>query len=806
MNEKTSESGNWIPIIRNDREKLFDFLGKLAICAFAVFLFCRAFLGPIWFAEIDSNALFTIVLQYRGSYTAIESDLQQAQIDFPQLYAGIESYDDLRSGKLWITKDGQWFPTYGPIYALLCIPIKLLLAFFRVGQDRCFLLTNAVLILISLCFLQRRLKVSSAQRLAALLLLMISPIIFYVNYINYEACIFSLLIISLTLYYNGNRKLSAFFLSLAGIANHTIMAVGIVMIGEYFIRMVCAIRNEPDKRSTLRAHAVETIVYGCCFLPCLIPFVAQWFFLGEIAFLERYGTITQLLPRFFSYLFDPSLGFFSFAPFSVLAFFILGIVSLFKRRNPERWQVLTWLLFLVATVLAYSLMVHINCGMIYCARYIVWTYPIIAIYLATFGYKAVRSVPIKMVTCMILVASSAILILVNMGSALDSYSFNPVTKWILNYVPQIYHPLSSTFYCRTLHEDGAYGHTEMAYYTDPQTNEIRKLIYKAYPGAEEEILQDLTGDEASMQFLHSRLSELKYDDKFHYLNFPKNGSYQLRKKTPEETGEFVPGKVLIDERNIFLDGLVTRSTALPTTISANTFYKLEIELGEEFDYDETGGLFVDFLGEGYDLPETDAYLLVPEQERYEFYFYSGNNGWETKDIVVRFICCATSKKPQEPVRIDHFVLTESNRAPSDDSAVFRRAIYFDGSAQDAHRYFLRGMSETETDFAWTDGTEVQCRFSLAEEDIGDLQLRLNLRTVYHAPQRLRVTCGDRVLYEAAISDAETSVDIPIPADCVQDGNVSLTLDCPDAVSPASLGESEDTRYLAFAIESIELLQ
>lgn len=644
---------------QNDWEKWFDFLGKIAICAFAVFVFCRAFLGPMWYAEIDTNALPTISLQYRGSYTINEEDLQQAQIDFPQLYAGINSFDDLRSSKLVVTRDGRWMPYYGPIYPLLCIPVKLLLALFHLDQQRCFFLTNAILIISALVFLQRKLKASSAQRFFALLLLMISPIVFYVNYINYEACIFSLLIISLTLYYNNNYKLSALFLSLAGIANSTVMAIGIVMIVEYFIRMTKEIKNAPEKKCALKSCVVETIIYGCCFLPCLIPFVMQWILLGKGLFTGA-ASNNGVLSRFFSYLFDPSLGFFSFAPFAVIAFFSLGIVSLFKKRCAERWRTVFWLLFLVGTVLAYSFMYHINCGMIYCARYIVWTYPILVIFLATVGYEVIRSVSLRRVVCIVLVASPLFLITVNLSDALNYYHFNSSTRWILDRVPQFYRPLSSIFYSRTLYEDGAYWHTEPAYYTDPETDEVRKLLYKAYSGVEEEIEWDLTGDEASIQYLHAKLRETEYDGQFHYLNFPRNGAYQLRKKTLQEKGEFVPGKVLIDEQNVFLvSGAGMRSATLPTTISANTFYKLEIELNEDFDFDDADGLFVDFWGDHYDYSQQESYFLVPGRHHYELYFNSGDYDWETKDIIVRFIC-ASSKKSQEAVRIAHFTLTESD--------------------------------------------------------------------------------------------------------------------------------------------------
>lgn len=59
----------------------------------------------------------------------------------------------------------------------------------------------------------------------------------------------------------------------------------------------------------------------------------------------------------------------------------------------------------------------------------------------------------------------------------------------------------------------------------------------------------------------------------------------------EEGFEFVPGRVLIDERNILLVHVPGECRAeLPVTILANTVYKLEIELSDDFDFDVDDGL------------------------------------------------------------------------------------------------------------------------------------------------------------------------------------------------------------------------
>ena len=67
----------------------WEVIGSLFLMFFAFFLLSRAFAGQMWYAEIDSNALPTISMQYRGSIFIDESDLVIAQNDYPELYRGI---------------------------------------------------------------------------------------------------------------------------------------------------------------------------------------------------------------------------------------------------------------------------------------------------------------------------------------------------------------------------------------------------------------------------------------------------------------------------------------------------------------------------------------------------------------------------------------------------------------------------------------------------------------------------------------------------------------------------------------------
>ncbi len=61
-----------------------------------------------------------------------------------------------------------------------------------------------------------------------------------------------------------------------------------------------------------------------------------------------------------------------------------------------------------------------------------------------------------------------------------------------------------------------------------------------------------------------------------------------------------------------------------------------------------------------------------------------------------------------------------------------------------------------------------------------------------------------MLFDEEIGDCSQPICIRIPHGCVQERFLEIDFQFPDAVSPKALGQSEDTRELAFAITSFSL--
>lgn len=631
----------------NHKSIITEKIGLLLVFGYSVILLCLGCLGPMWDAEIDSNTLPLISLQYRQSIAVNQSDIEQAQVDFPELQKDVDSPEDFRSAGLQETTDGNWLSYYFPIYPLFCIPVKLLLSFLSLDQQRCFFVTNALLVSGALLFLQLKLKVSPIRRILAVLMLAISPIVYYVCFLNYEAFIFAMLTVAIVLYHNGNRNWSAVFISLGAMANSAVAAIGLTMIADYVIRVLWKNRKQ-HMLLTIKQYFGETVRYAICFVPCLIPFVAQGYYLGRDTFSGMADT-ANWLSRFLTYLFDPALGFTSFAPIGLCLFFVFAVLSVVKKNC----RAFTWIGMFLAVVGAYSLMPHINSGMLFCARYVVWSYPLIPVFLVAFSTECLAKRTVFYLCMISSVVSSLLLMLINPIEG--AHMYNTTSKWLLKNVPFLYNEYSATFYSRTLHIDGAYDQTEPAYYKDDVTGQIYKLIYRADPGNGEQILFDLKGDQASMDYLETQIEKNGTDGKFHYINFPSWGSYSVYEKTLAEKYSLYEGDVLTSVSDVVMQDRGSYAEySMPITIKPNTNYQIELTLPEDVDIRETQ-LYMDFYGgEDYDRGEQETGdFLTQGKTEYELYINSGNFKGESKDVLVRLIDPSRTEIP-----IEHFEVIE----------------------------------------------------------------------------------------------------------------------------------------------------
>ena len=115
-------------------------------------------------------------------------------------------------------------------------------------------------------------------------------------------------------------------------------------------------------------------------------------------------------------------------------------------------------------------------------------------------------------------------------------------------------------------------------------------------------------------------------------------------------------------------------------------------------------------------------------------------------------------------------------------------------------YCVKGFSRAELEHTWTDGNEAIMRFKL-----GSIRhnLCLNMRYFTFGRQTVRLYANGCLVADY-IANGETESNFIIPKECFADKKNELTLrfELPDAVSPLSLGESDDMRELALAFMSM----
>ncbi len=122
------------------------------------------------------------------------------------------------------------------------------------------------------------------------------------------------------------------------------------------------------------------------------------------------------------------------------------------------------------------------------------------------------------------------------------------------------------------------------------------------------------------------------------------------------------------------------------------------------------------------------------------------------------------------------------------------------------KYLWYGWSGPEKDLRWTDGKEAALIFSV--ETVSDKALQVKLMPYLvagtHQQQRLTISLNGTPLETVVLKNSEPTVHfLRVQASALQSRNV-LTFELPDAVAPASVESSFDTRPLGIAIWWISL--
>lgn len=590
-----------------NNEMIYSRLTLAIICLTVIALTIRILSIPIQLlGEVDTYILPTLSIQDRLSLYVNQSDIDMAQVDFPDLYHRVRSYDDLRTSKLVFIEDNKWVSWYFPTYSMAAIPMKIMLEAIGGNQSYTFLLTNVLFFFLALMLVYRKLRTSARNRFYTVLLLVFNPIIFYiVAWMSAESFIFSLVVMSLVFYTNKEYKKAAIFVSLAGSLNPTIMIYGAMIIASYLIDILGKAHEEKGNHVFID-RIPDILIFGMCFVPSIVPFLFNYVSIGNINQTMQNASVSHLWNRFFSYLFDLNLGFLPMVPLVIIFFFFFIFLGLRQRDS----RTVLYMISLFGTVLAYSLMPHINSGMTGISRYDSWSLPIMIFYVTTVGYTYIKKDSLNHAYIASIYISSALSIGILIGfsknpSALSYLYHNPIASTVLNNIPQLYNPYYATFISRTEHVDGGYIYGRPVIYSDNHGG-IRKIM------ATRDTLNDVQnlviGDSASMEALNKKIMKVKNRNGYIYINIPKSSGCDLVIKNPT----------------------VTYVLVTPLTIEPNTLYEIAADI--EFKSNSANSVkerfFIDLYGSNgaYDNSDQEIHLeLMNGKNTYHVSINSGND-------------------------------------------------------------------------------------------------------------------------------------------------------------------------------------
>lgn len=517
--------------LNGGKEDIFRKLSVICLLLFlCVYLMFAMFLESGPHGESTSMILSTVSLMDHGDYQITEEDVEKACELFPTHAEIIRAYT---SGAFPVISTGNMVPYYFSAYSLLCIPVLLLLQLLGMQPIYAFSISNALMLSLSLWVIYKYARIDHKLCLLAIVFLGVSPVIRYIEWQSYEVALCAFLTVSVVLFYNGNRKLSAFFLSVAGTMNITVMALGIFMVADYFLDMF---RGAKGIGSIMRLFVLnwkKTFCYALCFVPCLLPLLYSYILFGlwsplKLA-LNISSSTVEMGGRMVSYLFSLDMGLLPYISFAMVLFAIMPIYAI-MRKNA---RYLCTFLGVISVIAAYSLNGYMNCGMTGIARYNAWIIPAIVLSAIYFVNGLTNKGGYWSGLACLLVSACLCFVNVDVNYRLspwgDPYSWSPLSKAVFDYIPQAYNPLPSTFNARTSHIDGGYSISGPVVYMNDE-GYVKKVLSACDTAEDVEDL--LLMDEKGLDAFRKELSKVSSgSSEYMYFNFGYGTTVKLRSKT-----------------------------------------------------------------------------------------------------------------------------------------------------------------------------------------------------------------------------------------------------------------------------------
>lgn len=430
-------------------KNLWEKLLLAVVVIYAVFLAgITVQTGSKFIGEAASYTLTTVSLVNDGNAIISQDDIAKAKEFFPEW---AERYDEFK-GSSYTTEQGV-VPWYFATYPAVCIPAFVILKLAGATLESAFCLTNLACFLLVLAAAALEPRLRGGQRALLCLVLGIHPAIFYLSWPSAEVFQFACIAVASIWWAAGRKHPAALLIAIGGTTNPCILAIGLAMIGEYLVSIWKTTAGQLRQRAVqFIGQWKQIILYGCCYLPGLVPFAYNYSICGAInltaSHSEEWIPLNDgtLLRHLLAYFLDWNFGILPYMPLLLIVWIALVIPAVIRRR----WRYLWMSGGLLATMLGYSLMANINCGMDGIARYNAWVTALMAVAVGTQAADILQNIRTRRILAGALACSA-----VYTGGVIAAYGGigapntihvkpTPIALKVLKYCPELYWPLDTT--------------------------------------------------------------------------------------------------------------------------------------------------------------------------------------------------------------------------------------------------------------------------------------------------------------------------------------------------------------------------
>lgn len=404
-------------------------------------------------------------------------------------------FPDQTSG-YYLDKEGVLYSYHFWLYPLVVSPVQSVLKAFHGNELRAFGITNALFYIVMLWVIFYLAPQKNRYLLVGLMAF--SPLIPYITWTHTEVFSATLVTMALVFYLRDNYKLAILLSGLASCQNPPIAVFSVWVGCKYLYKLY------KQYKETQKFDLRDFIITGLCALPIVFSPIFYYIKFGTLNLIKHVGGSDFGLVsfnKFVSYFFDLNQGAILYTGILLFAFIYYAIKNLASKNFKHS----EFIVFAAMFAILSSSTPNWNHGLSVFIRYFVWTYPLLAFYIAQ------QNLP-RLIDVLLLINMFALFFINNWFVGNVRYTHhNLISRTFLNYFPSLYNPEHSIFIHRTTH-------TDQIVYPVIFTNDnyhVRKVLtnksgWESLKNDENYIINDF-------DFYNSKLSKFK-DKEFKYIN------------------------------------------------------------------------------------------------------------------------------------------------------------------------------------------------------------------------------------------------------------------------------------------------